>query len=268
LGAQFNAPSSLMVAACARTAKILYDVVVNRFVPVVLGALVIACASEPESPPLAPGPQAERAQGESAPASRTLGEVEAPEPAAERRAERPSTGAETVVQEARPSPPVVIPEPPGSPQSDAGESATAESPSPIGEPVVAAPEKGLGVRIAAGTDRMKLVSLAVGVAVEARTPVGVADRFETIPPRFHCHSVIDSRAPEGTVIHVWRRGTRVISRVELEVGKSPAWRTWSRQRIRPEWADVWSCTVTTLENVELGVATFEVVATSALPSTP
>ena len=263
MGAKFNAPSPLMVAACARTAKILYDVVVNRFVPVVLGALVLACASEPESPPLAPGPQAE-----SAPASRAVGEVKVAEPTAERRAETPSPVAEAVEPEARPSPLVEVPEPPGSPQSDAGEAAAVQSPSPIDKAVVAAPEKGLGVRIAAETESMKLVSLAVGVAVEARTPVGVADRFETIPPRFHCHSVIDSRAPEGTVIHVWRRGARVISRVELEVGKSPAWRTWSRQRIRPEWADIWSCTVTTLEGVELGVATFEVAPAAALPSGP
>ena len=126
----------------------------------------------------------------------------------------------------------------------------------------------LGVQLAEGTQDMKLVSLAVGIAVEERTPVGVADRFTEIPPRFHCHCVVDSRAPESTIIHTWRRGARVVSRVELQVGKSPAWRTWSRQRIRPEWADQWSCTVSTLDGHVLGSATFEVVGDVIPPKEP
>ena len=265
--AQFNAPSSLMVAACAWTAKILYDVDVNRFVPAVLGVLVIACSSEPQSPPSPPSPQPKGAEVTIPPESRSAGEAATPKPVDKPRREAPPA-AEVQVEEERSTPSVEAPEAPDPAPVDASESTSLGRPTALDEREVAAPEKGLGVRIASGTESMKLVSLAVGVAVEARTPVGVADRFETIPPRFHCHSVIDSRAPEGTVIHVWRRGARVISRVELEVGKSPAWRTWSRQRIRPEWADIWSCTVTTLEGVELGVATFEVAPAAALPSGP
>jgi hypothetical protein len=113
-----------------------------------------------------------------------------------------------------------------------------------------------------GVEGLKLVGLAVGLSVQDRNPVGVATRFTTIPPRFHCHSVFDSRAAEVTVIHTWRRNRRVVSRVELEIGKSPAWRTWSRQRIRAAWADRWSCTVTSQDGSLLGVATFEVQAES------
>jgi hypothetical protein len=126
----------------------------------------------------------------------------------------------------------------------------------------------LGVELAEGTEQMKLVSLAVGIAVEERTAVGVADRFTVIPPRVHGHSVVDSRAPESTIIHTWRRGARIVSRVELQVGKSPAWRTWSRQRIRPEWADQWSCAASTLEGHLLGVATFEVVGDAGASKGP
>lgn len=117
----------------------------------------------------------------------------------------------------------------------------------------------LGVTLSDGSDSMRLVSLAVGTAVQDRKPVGVAVRFREVPPRFHCHSAVDSRVPSATIVHTWRRGARVISRVELEVGKSPAWRTWSRQRIRSEWADRWSCTVTTLDGAILGTAHFEVL---------
>jgi hypothetical protein len=123
----------------------------------------------------------------------------------------------------------------------------------------------LGVDLSEGVESLKLLNLAVGLSVEDRNPVGVATRFDTIPPRFHCHSTFDSRLPETTVIHTWRRAGRVVSRVELEVKKSPSWRTWSRQRIRAEWADRWSCTVTSDTGALLGVATFEVEAPGATP---
>lgn len=143
-----------------------------------------------------------------------------------------------------------------------------EQPAPPGNETAGREAQGtstLGVVLTEGTADMKLLSLAVGTAVEERTPVGVSDRFTTLPPKFHCHSVVDSRVPESTIIHTWRRGVRVVSRVELQVGKSPSWRTWSRQRIRPEWADGWSCAVTTLGGDLLGTANFEVVGGPEAP---
>jgi len=123
----------------------------------------------------------------------------------------------------------------------------------------------VGVVLGEPVAGLKLVSLAVSHSVEDRNPVGVATRFTEIPPRFHCHSVLDCREEKSVVIHTWRRGERVISRVELEVGKSPAWRTWSRQRIRPQWAGVWSCSVSTEAGALLGTATFEVAPAQAQP---
>ncbi|PKN54725.1 MAG: hypothetical protein CVU56_25075, partial [Deltaproteobacteria bacterium HGW-Deltaproteobacteria-14] len=53
-------------------------------------------------------------------------------------------------------------------------------------------------------------------------------------------------------------GGRLVSRVELEVGKSPKWRTWSRQRTREDWIGPWSCEVLGPDGRRIGIASFDV----------
>ncbi len=259
--------STPMLGVCAPTAKILYDGSVYRGLPVLVVLLLCACSE---------GPGGSAATGEEAlvPPLSTPDAL-ASEPAA--AAAKPATAAPTPAKEAAPlvpradlAPDVMGEKEPLAVQEPAPTSEPSEPAEKPSAPVTTASrqEATLGVHLTEGTQDMKLVSLAVGIAVEERTPVGVADRFTEIPPRFHCHCVVDSRAPESTIIHTWRRGARVVSRVELQVGKSPAWRTWSRQRIRPEWADQWSCTASTLDGHVLGRATFEVVGDVIPPKGP
>ena len=49
-----------------------------------------------------------------------------------------------------------------------------------------------------------------------------------------------------------------VTGVELEVGKSPKWRTWSKQRVSPHWRGVWSCEVLSPEGTQLGLHVFQV----------
>jgi len=113
-----------------------------------------------------------------------------------------------------------------------------------------------GVTLEEGVEGLVLMELAISTEVVARVPKGVSDKFATIPSVLFCFSVFKNRAGPKTVIHVWRRNGRTVSRVELNVGKSPQWRTWSRQRLDVTWAGDWSCEVLAPEGASLGQANF------------
>ncbi|MGB0589338.1 MAG: DUF2914 domain-containing protein [Myxococcota bacterium] len=111
-----------------------------------------------------------------------------------------------------------------------------------------------GVELRGAVDGLKLVDLAIATEVKRREPTGIDSRFATLPRRFHCFCVFENRQQTTQVTHVWKRDGRVVSRVELEVGKSPKWRTWSRQRLQPSWTGNWTCEVQSASGRILGIA--------------
>lgn len=112
-----------------------------------------------------------------------------------------------------------------------------------------------GVEITAGSDAdLTLLDLAIATAVVEREPEGASNSFDSTPPLFLCYSSFDQRNESATVTHVWTWNDRVMARVELEVGKSPKWRTWSRQRLQPDQAGRWSCEVLGPDGARLGIA--------------
>ena len=114
-----------------------------------------------------------------------------------------------------------------------------------------------GVELRSGVDGLKLVDLAIATDVKRREPTGIDNRFATLPARFHCFCVFENRQQATQVTHVWKRDGRVVSRVELEVGKSPKWRTWSRQRLQPTWTGNWTCEVVSSSGRILGSASVQ-----------
>jgi hypothetical protein len=114
-----------------------------------------------------------------------------------------------------------------------------------------------GVELRSAVDGLKLVDLAIATDVKRREPTGIDDRFATLPKRFHCFCVFENRQQATQVTHVWKRNGRVVSRVELEVGKSPKWRTWSRQRLQPTWTGSWTCEVQSASGRTLGTASVQ-----------
>jgi len=105
----------------------------------------------------------------------------------------------------------------------------------------------------------QLIDLAIATEVDPqRQPQNVAVTYTSIPERFFCFNIFDNPDAETTVTHVWRRGDRLVSRVELGVGRSPKWRTWSRQRTRDDWTGPWSCEVLSPEGERMGLVEFEV----------
>ena len=140
------------------------------------------------------------------------------------------------------------PAPPPSVQSPLAPPAKAPSPSGAESTPRA------GVSLQEAHQGLKLVDLAIATEVKRREPLGISDTFTVMPRMFHCFCVFENRQEPVTVTHVWRRDGRVVSRVELEVGKSPKWRTWSRQRLQPAWTGEWTCEVQSAQGQVLGTA--------------
>ncbi len=105
---------------------------------------------------------------------------------------------------------------------------------------------------------LKLVELVVGTSLEEKLPTDIKTHYPVPPEILYCYSVFENPEPDATVTHVWRRGSRLVSRVELEVGRSPKWRTWSKQRTQPHWTGLWSCEVLDRNGQQLGLTVFQI----------
>ncbi len=104
----------------------------------------------------------------------------------------------------------------------------------------------------------KLIELYVGSGLDEKLPTNIRTRYDAPPEILYCYTVFENPSPNATVTHVWRRGARLVSRVELEVGQSPKWRTWSKQRTQPHWVGTWSCEVLGPDGEQLGLTVFDI----------
>ena len=108
----------------------------------------------------------------------------------------------------------------------------------------------------AGNETLKLTELVIALDVKNRQPISPGSRFDAGPQQFFCYTVYDSDLEGQTSTHVWRYKDKVLSRVELSVGKSPSWRTWSRHRASKSATGTWSCEVLDAEGKRLGKTQF------------
>lgn len=143
--------------------------------------------------------------------------------------------------------------------SDAGPGSGDETPGPS-EPLPGAGDiwSQPGTHIWPSAGGLKLVELVVGTALDEKLPTDVREHYPNVPEILYCYSVFENPLPDATVTHVWRRGSRLVSRVELEVGNSPKWRTWSKQRTQPHWTGLWSCEVLGEDGRQLGLTVFQI----------
>lgn len=109
-----------------------------------------------------------------------------------------------------------------------------------------------------GSDTMKLRELTIALGVEKRQPVQPGTSFGTDNEQYVCYAVYDSKVADQKSTHVWRVNGKVVSRVPLNIGKSPSWRHWSRHRARPGAKGAWSCEVLDANDQSLGKANFTV----------
>ena len=83
---------------------------------------------------------------------------------------------------------------------------------------------------AAPTAGFRVVAATFTHGVEARRPVDEARSF-AVGERATLHLVVENLAEPRDVTVEWFRGETVLGRTTLEVGTSPAWRTWAARRV-------------------------------------
>lgn len=116
----------------------------------------------------------------------------------------------------------------------------------------AAPSAEVGVQV---------TGLAVGRGVENRLLVGQSDRFAVDGGRLWAHVTVKNPGPATTVTMVWRRAGKERFRTALDVGTSPAWRTWSRVTPSPKHdTGAWEVEVQDAAGTTLATVPFEVTA--------
>ncbi len=180
---------------------------------------------------------------------------------------RPQVMAELRSELHRPGPPGTGSRPNNSGAPDAGSSAASSphSPDAVDSPPRNGPDAGNadlwttpGSTIWPSAGGLRLVEVVVGTELEEKLPVGIQTHYPNIPELFYCYTVFDNPLSDQTVTHIWRRSGRLVSKVELEVGTSPKWRTWSKQKTQPHWNGVWSCEVLSSDGTQLGLTVFQV----------
>ncbi len=142
-----------------------------------------------------------------------------------------------------------------SPRGGGQQGASESVPPPV--ELVQPPGRELGTRLARLDGPLRVQELSVGTSILDRAPHDVRDAYPEIPELLFCYTSVESRNAQ-TLTHVWRRDGVLVSRVELEVPRSPRWKTWSRQRVLSGWRGIWTCEVVSPEGLQLGVTTFTV----------
>ena len=79
--------------------------------------------------------------------------------------------------------------------------------------------------------------------VKDRTPVNPGEDFPQDVERIYCFTDINCRLDEATIQHLWYLNGKLVSTIDLKVGKAENWRTWSYKTIGPEAVGKWEVVV-------------------------
>lgn len=90
------------------------------------------------------------------------------------------------------------------------------------------------------TTRVRIVDSAIATNVQQRVPTGLGEVFSTDAGTIWAWVAVENRGEPTKVTMVWRRDDKVRSTLDLPVGTSPRWRTWSRTRLRKFDAGEWT----------------------------
>ncbi len=131
-----------------------------------------------------------------------------------------------------------------------------------------APAAAAGPSLAEDSPRglVALAGLAVGTGVNARALVGQGETFEARGQRLWAHLTVANAGPETTVTTLWKHEGVARWSIDLTVGRSPAWRTWSRWTLNPR-RDVgrWEVEVLDASGQHLGAVEFLVTPPPPTP---
>jgi hypothetical protein len=107
---------------------------------------------------------------------------------------------------------------------------------------------------------LEVVESVMATHVAARAPGGVSEAFSTDAGVLWAWVKIKNRAAPSRVTMVWRHEGKVRSKIDLQVGISSGWRTWSRKSIGKKDAGQWTVDVVAPDGTRLDRMRFEVEA--------
>ena len=96
-----------------------------------------------------------------------------------------------------------------------------------------------------------------------RIPVGVDKIFHNDIGALFCFTAIENLVADDSVTHTWYYNGRDMAAIDLEVGRSPFWRTWSIKSIQPRWIGNWRVVVFDSKGYQLGFTIFQVTESPA-----
>ncbi len=106
--------------------------------------------------------------------------------------------------------------------------------------------------------RVTVVESALGLGVRDRQPHDVGTRFDLGDRQVTAWVKVSNSGPPSHVTMVWRKGEQEGWRIDLKVGTSTGWRTWSRKTIRSWDAGDWTVDVFDDDGVLIDQLTFVV----------
>ena len=114
----------------------------------------------------------------------------------------------------------------------------------------------LAVMSSAGVFAMEVEDVVITTAVVQREPVDQVEVFPRQNGTLYCFTrVVGSESPTF-VYHLWYRGDKLMSRVQLPVNSSN-WRTWSAKQLLEDWPGQWRVEIQDDQGNNLGQVRFE-----------
>jgi len=108
-----------------------------------------------------------------------------------------------------------------------------------------------------------VVASAMALGVEKRVPLGVGSKFSADAEKIWAFIKVKNKNAPTKLRMVWKRHGKQRMAVDLRVGKSSGWRTWSYKRIAKQDAGKWTVDVLTQDGKTLHSMDFEVAPSSA-----
>jgi hypothetical protein len=112
---------------------------------------------------------------------------------------------------------------------------------------------------------LTVAEAAIATGVQALTPQGVSDNFESSVGKLYAFTKITGAEGETTIKHLWFHGDQLVGEVELPI-KAASWRTYSSKTITPDMAGSWKVDVTTHDGTVLKSIPFTIQTATQAPT--
>ena len=111
-------------------------------------------------------------------------------------------------------------------------------------------------------DALEIVDGVIATGVSKRVPQGVDVAFEPEVGTLWAWTKVRNTVAATHITHLWKRDGEIKSRVQLNVGKSSGWRTWSRKRIGARDVGEWTVEVIADDGTLIDELAFTVAPTA------